>query len=147
MNYDLKVLAIGGDYSGAVAEELNYETYSWRDHAMSPVDNFNNNLIGFTTISLNKSLFIFGDSLSNCNTSMWNKNILGGMTPANKVLEWDGASWHTMTNELCTGRQHHKTIIYAGKIYHMGECSDCENRSANDLLLFKRFFSGKKYNP
>ena len=48
-----------------------------------------------------------------------------------EVSEWDGSSWSTLTDKLCTGRIHHTTIIYAGDIYHMGHCPShmCSNRS------------------
>ena len=64
VKYDNKVLAVGGGQ--ALVEQIN-DTQIWTEHsAMSPVNTFQGTfygqtwLSGFTAISLETSLFIFG---------------------------------------------------------------------------------------
>ena len=37
-----------------------------------------------------------------------------------KVFEWNGTSWQTLEDELCTTKVDHTTVVYGGVIYHMG---------------------------
>ena len=71
VKYDNKVIVIGGygrsrrmigrgyDRSTALVDELNVKQTKWKNHTMGPVNDLNE-LGGFTTLSLKKSLFIFG---------------------------------------------------------------------------------------
>ena len=61
VKYDDKLLAMGGEYSATV-EEMNQIELSWSEHPMSPVNGFNSTFNGFTAVSMDKSLFIFGKS-------------------------------------------------------------------------------------
>ena len=60
VKYDKKILAIGG-YDQAMVEELNSTKYSWEKHQMSPVNGYSK-LWGFSALSIEKSLYIFGKS-------------------------------------------------------------------------------------
>ena len=44
----------------------------------------------------------------------------GGVENPKGVLEWDGDSWNSLTNDLCAARAYHTTFVYGGGIYHMG---------------------------
>ena len=58
VKYDNKSLAIGGKETANV-EEMNPKQLSWAEHSMSPVNGFDI-LDGFTALSFDESLFIFG---------------------------------------------------------------------------------------
>ena len=60
VKYDKKILAIGG-YDQAMVEELNRTILSWAEHRMSPVNDYSK-LWGFSALSIEKSLYIFGKS-------------------------------------------------------------------------------------
>ena len=62
VKYGNKTLAIGGE-DVAVVEELNFADWSWAEHPMSPVNNYSR-LYGFSALSIEKSLYIFGKSRS-----------------------------------------------------------------------------------
>ena len=110
VKYDNKTLAIGGTDGGSMVEELNRSNLAWADHPMSPVNDSSTRLYDFTTLTVEKSLFIFHHV---------------------SVLEWNGTSWKTLEEELCRNRVGHTTFVYAGEIYHMG------GRSENDSDLYR----------
>ena len=60
MKYDHKTLAIGGE-EGAIVEELNSADLLWAEHPMSPVNDYSY-FRGFSALSIEKSLYIFGKS-------------------------------------------------------------------------------------
>ena len=60
VKYDNKTLAIAGR-DEAIVEELNRTTLSWAEHRMSPVNDYSE-LWGFSALSIEKSLYIFGES-------------------------------------------------------------------------------------
>ena len=59
VQYDNKVMVIGGQ-STAKVEEINPTQLSWAEHPMSPVNGSTFALFGFTALSVEKRLFIFG---------------------------------------------------------------------------------------
>ena len=115
VKYDNEVIVIGG-YSTASVEKLNAKQTKWKKHPMGPVNDLKK-LRYFTAVSLKKSLFIFGLLRS----VKWKiKIISGGYSNRRGVLEWDGTSWRSLLNELCTRRMYHTTIVYGAEVYHMG---------------------------
>ena len=68
--------------------------------------------------------FTLGTSIGFCMLGLvkWKIKIISGGPIDNLqgVLEWDGTSWTSLTNELCTSREYHTTVVYGGEIYHMG---------------------------
>ena len=59
VKYDNTVMVIGGFYNATV-EKLNANQTKWEEHeTMSPVNGFSE-FWGFTALSMEKSLFIFG---------------------------------------------------------------------------------------
>ena len=58
VKYDNKAIVIGGSETAEV-EEMTLRETPWTAHSMSPVNGFDG-LFGFTAISINQSLFIFG---------------------------------------------------------------------------------------
>ena len=115
VKYDNEVIVIGG-YSTASVEKLNAKQTKWKKHPMGPVNDLKK-LRYFTAVSLKKSLFIFG-LLGLVKLKI--KIISAGNRNRQGVLEWDGTSWTSLLNQLCTRRKHHTTIVYGGEIYHMG---------------------------
>ena len=65
--YDNKTWAIGG-YNDAMVEELDTTESSWKyaEGPMSPVNDYSK-LYGFSALSIEKSLYIFGESRLNKN--------------------------------------------------------------------------------
>ena len=68
VKYNNKALVVGGFRSAPSVEEMNDTQLSWAEHQMSPV--YGSGiwtgqlwvpLVGFTALSLEKSLFIFGE--------------------------------------------------------------------------------------
>ena len=59
VKYDGKVIAIAGKFS-AMVEEMDPAQMSWEQHSMSPVNGYSL-LFGFTALTIEKSLFIFGE--------------------------------------------------------------------------------------
>ena len=66
--------------------------------------------------------------------------VLGGLrcpeceSSLQEVLEWNGASWKTLKEELCLKRFSHKTLVYGGEIYHMGGHMIGENLVSGNLV-------------
>ena len=58
VKYDNKTIVIGGSETAEVEEMKSRET-PWTEHSMSPVNGFWG-LRGFTAVSIDQSLFIFG---------------------------------------------------------------------------------------
>ena len=121
---------IGGSYN-AEAEEMN-SNQLWARHAMSPVNGYDSWFSGFTALSIETSLFIFGRlRLLSQKIKLISGGFPGGVgyywdVESRKVLEWNGFSWNAFENELCTRRVYHTTIIYGGEIYHMGRYTKAE---------------------
>ncbi len=116
VKYDNRVLVVGGEGTAKVEEMIprsrqlySFVQLSWVDHPMSPVNDMNA-IKGFTALSLDKSLFIFGTSDQGGNAPKRGGDI---------VLEWNGTSWSSLADKLCAKRMYHTTVVY-GEIYHMG---------------------------
>ena len=60
VKHENKAMVIGGASTAAV-EEMDTSQLSWEENSMSPVNGYNGTrLFGFTALSVDKSLFIFG---------------------------------------------------------------------------------------
>ena len=64
VKYDHKVIVIGGGQTADVHEMnqtklLSKNFFSWDKHAMSPVNGYEE-IYGFTALTIDRSLFIFG---------------------------------------------------------------------------------------
>ena len=134
VKYDNKTLAIGG-LNDATVEELNSMESSWKlaEHPMSPVNGYNR-LNGFSALSIEKSLYIFGESRLKKN--MRKIYIIGGIPTTQKVLKWNGNVWNTLENEMCTKQDYRTTFVYRGAIYHAGGW-DTESND-QDISLYNR---------
>ena len=51
-------MVIGG-FQGAWVEEIDTKQLSWKENSMSPVNGYSR-IEGFTALSINQSLFLFG---------------------------------------------------------------------------------------
>ena len=58
VKYKGKVMVIGG-FQGAWVEEIDTKQLSWKENSMSPVNGYSR-IEGFTALSINQSLFLFG---------------------------------------------------------------------------------------